>query len=233
MSLAICFRLRVPSSEFGQFGDEYSDRGRSNAGNRGEDSGASLHEIIALNDLIDFGFERLHLLLEQLDHFLNHALHAFVEGAGKSVLFPDDIRGELSSSGRQIFEVLLCFTERNRDSRLHPLGKQSNDTRIYGVGFRELSRGLRKVANLSWIDFEVPAAECLGERSFESPRRFHTNSFGATFFEKFQKLTMSQWIIGDGDKFFIGRDKDIEFVFGDIDADAIVVRVHECESLPC
>lgn len=231
-----CDLLSIESSEFGQFGDEYSDRGRSNAGNRGEDSGASLHEIIALNDLIDFGFERLHLLLEQLDHFLNHALHAFVVGAGKSVLFPDDIRGELSSSGRQIFEFLLCFTERNRDSRLHALGKQSNDTSINGVGFRELSRGLREVTNLSWIDdgdFEVPAAECLGERSFESPRRFHTNSFGATFFEKFQKLTMSQWIIGDGDKFFIGRDKDIEFVFGDIDADAIVVRVHECESLPC
>jgi len=220
-----CDLLSVECSQFGQLGDENSERHRSDAGDRSQNSGASLHEIIALNDRIDFGFERLHLLLKQLDHFVDHAFYVFVVSASTSVLFSDDVCRELSSSGRQIFEFLLCFTERISDSRLHALGKQSNDPSINGVGFRELSCGPGEVTNLSWIDdgdFELPAEKSLHERSFESARRFQTNSFGASFFEQFQKLAMPQPIIGDGDKFFIGCDKDIEFVFGDIDADAIV-----------
>jgi len=44
---------------------------------------------------------------------------------------------------------------------------------------------------------------------------------------------MPQRIIGNGGQFLGCCDKDIEFFFCDADADAIVVRVHECESLPC
>jgi hypothetical protein len=100
-------------SEFWTFGDECSDRRRSNAGDRSQNSGASLHDIIAFDNRFDSGFERLHLLFKQVDHFLDQVSHVFVVGAGELVLFPDDIRRELSSAGRNILSfccVLLSGT---------------------------------------------------------------------------------------------------------------------------
>ena len=142
----------------------------------------------------------------------------------------------MSSSSGQVFKFLLCFTEWHGDSRLQTLSKRSDYASVNSVRFFELSGGFPEVTNLPWIDntdFEFCSREFRHERSFESSGCFQAHSLGVFFFKEFEQFTMSQRIIGDRDEFLSCLEKDIEFVFGDVYANAIVVRVHECESLPC
>ena len=170
--------LSIQLAEFRKLGDERGHRGRSQAGDRFDDSSIGLRRLISVDEFALFLFQRVELLFVEPDGSLDHATNFLVGGGGESVLFLGDQLRDLPPTRRQISQFLLRFREWFGGTRVYQPPKLRDDAGVDFVSLGELIHRTSEVPNLSGIhhgDNESLLVKHLNESPFESSGRFTTD----------------------------------------------------------